>query len=278
MAPYDRGWNQSDIDFSSSRRSAGRNYGTDYRGDYGAGPGDFRPEYGGTGRTGFPDPYAGAYGGVRSDAHLPGWGDSSRERGLSGFGTGGGSYDVNYRSGRPARGRYDRGYGQGQQGRSSDADRVRASQIMTEDPETVTPDTKVADVAKKMRDLDVGIIPVVDNEENRRLQGVITDRDLTVRVLAEGKDGKMKVSDCMSTDLEAVNKNDTVRHILDVMKRERVRRLPVTDRDGRLVGIIAQADLVVDYAGLNRQRETEVEEAIERVSEPAGPGRGGRVY
>jgi CBS-domain-containing membrane protein len=58
---------------------------------------------------------------------------------------------------------------------------------------------------------------------------------------------------------------------MNLMKREQVRRIPVTDLEGNLVGIIAQADLVVDYAGLDLERETEVEEVIERISEPARP-------
>lgn len=153
----------------------------------------------------------------------------------------------------------------------SDADRVRARDIMTDDPEFVTPDTTIADVAKRMRDLDVGILPVVDDQESRRLRGVVTDRDLAIRVLAAGKDGKAKVRDYMTEQVETVNQNDTVHRVLDVMRRERVRRVPVTDREGRLVGIIAQADLAVSYAGLDIQRETEVEELIERISEPARP-------
>lgn len=160
------------------------------------------------------------------------------------------------------------------QTRMSDADRVRASEVMTADPETVTADTAVADVARLMRDLDVGVIPVVDSEENGELQGVVTDRDLVVRVLADGKASRTRVSSCMSSDVVTVRETDSVHDVLDAMKRERVRRIPVTDGQGRLVGIISQADLAVNYAGLDLQRETEVEEAIERISEPARPTRG----
>ena len=153
---------------------------------------------------------------------------------------------------------------------------MRAAEIMTETPETVTPDSSVADAAKRMKELNVGIIPVVESEQSRRLKGVITDRDITIRVLAEGKDGKAKVSDCMTSDVETVNKNDSVRDVLRVMQREQVRRVPVIDRENRLVGIIAQADLAVDYAEDHRGREVRVEEAIERISEPAHPRRGGQ--
>jgi CBS domain-containing protein len=142
---------------------------------------------------------------------------------------------------------------------------------MTENPECVTPNATLADAAKKMRDLDVGIIPVVDSDQNRRLRGVITDRDIAVRAVAEGKDIKStKVSDCMTDDVETVNKNDMVRDVMNVMKREQVRRVPVTDREGRLVGIIAQADVALDitddHGGAHLFADT-----VERISEPGHP-------
>jgi CBS domain-containing protein len=146
---------------------------------------------------------------------------------------------------------------------------VRVAEIMTEEPDAVTVNTTVAVAARKMKDLDVGIIPVVDNLEDRHLRGVITDRDLAIRVLAEGRDGKTKVSSCMTTDVETCGKYDTVADVVDVMRSERVRRVPITDDDGRLVGIVAQADLAVRYAGVDFDREIEIEEAIERISEPA---------
>jgi CBS domain-containing protein len=159
------------------------------------------------------------------------------------------------------------GWGRGGAGRSP-----RAADIMTENPEAVTPETSLVEVARRMRDLDVGIIPVVDDLSEYRLQGVITDRDIAVRAAAEGKDpAKATVRDHMTRDVATVNEGSEMREVFSVMKREQVRRVPVTDREGRLVGIIAQADLAVDYAGLDLQREREVEEVIERVSEPARP-------
>jgi CBS domain-containing protein len=276
-----------------------------YGGEYGE-RGGRQGRWGGGG-PGAGDRSAGRLGGMRSDAGATRWdrfpgeegwfgegyagypgGDvrsqpgGFRGRGAQGFdrersGVGyaeefgsryGGYGDIGFVPGRGD----EEGAGYSQQ-RGGDADRTRVREIMTEDPESVTPDTTVVDVAKKMRDLDVGMIPVVDSAENRRLKGVITDRDLAVRVLAAGKDGKVKVSEYMTEQVETVNKNDTVREVFNVMKREQVRRVPVTDREGRLVGIIAQADLAVDYAGLDLQRETEVEEVIERISEPGRPRR-----
>lgn len=179
-------------------------------------------------------------------------------------------YDRGGLEGRGGRGMGRGGQDAGRQRAGSDADRILAWQIMTEDPTTVTADTTLAVAAQLMRELDVGVIPVVDDDEGGRLAGVITDRDMVVRALAEGKGGKETVGDHMSADVTSVAPGDSVRDVLDVMKHERVRRVPVTDDDGRLVGIISQADLAVSYAGLDVVRETEVEEAIERISEPRG--------
>jgi CBS domain-containing protein len=155
---------------------------------------------------------------------------------------------------------------------TGDVDRIRAADIMTRNPEVMTADTSLADVARRMRELDVGVMPIVDSEESLRLQGIITDRDIAVRAAAEGMDMKKTAAgEIMTAAVETVEENDHVRDVFAVMKRARVRRVPVINAGGRLVGIIAQADLAVTYAGLDLQRETEVEEVIERISEPARP-------
>ncbi|MQA89294.1 MAG: CBS domain-containing protein [Gemmatimonas sp.] len=157
--------------------------------------------------------------------------------------------------------------------RSDERHRMRASEIMTGDPQVVTPEAMVSEAATLMRDLDVGIIPVVDGSDKWRLKGVITDRDIAVRAVAEGKDGNLNVGDCMTHRVRCVNKNDSVRDVMRVMRQEQVRRVPVIDREGRLVGIIAQADLAVDYASRDRDREREVGSVVETISEPAHPER-----
>ncbi|HEX8211905.1 MAG TPA: CBS domain-containing protein [Longimicrobium sp.] len=154
--------------------------------------------------------------------------------------------------------------GQGQAKRGAE----RARDIMTENPEAVTPSTTLGEVARRMAELDVGILPVVDDPEVRRLRGVVTDRDLVVRGMARGLGDSATVAECMTPNVSTVNRNASVRQVMDVMRREQVRRVPVTDGEGRLVGIIAQADLAVHYAGLDPEREIEVEEVLERISEP----------
>jgi CBS domain-containing protein len=144
----------------------------------------------------------------------------------------------------------------------------RARDIMTENPEAVTPSTTLGEVARRMAELDVGILPVVDDPEVRRLRGVVTDRDLVVRGMARGLGDSATVAECMTPNVSTVNRNASVRQVMDVMRREKVRRVPVTDGEGRLVGIIAQADLAVHYAGLDPERQIEAEEVLERISEP----------
>jgi CBS domain-containing protein len=150
--------------------------------------------------------------------------------------------------------------------------RLRAADLMTENPECVTPDVSLADAARKMRDLDVGIIPVVESDGNRRLRGVITDRDIAIRAVADGRDANStRVSEVMTTNVETCNKNDPVQNVLRLMEREQVRRVPITDREGRLVGIIAQADVAT---GLDEDRsEHRIADTLERISEP-GQGEG----
>lgn len=221
---------------------------------------DFSSGRGGMNRGG------GGYGGGRG-----GYG-GGQGYGQQGFGgrQGGGAYGGGgrggYGGGRGGFGGGQQGYGQ-QQGGGDELRRMRAADIMTENPEVVTPEATLADAARKMRDLNVGIIPVVESEQNRRLRGVITDRDITIRAVAEGRDATSTlVSDVMTKDVETCNKNDSVQNVLQLMEREQVRRVPITDREGRLVGIVAQADVATDLdsdAGSRRVADT-----LERISEP----------
>ena len=208
----------------------------------------------------------GGYGGMRDYGTGPGGGYGGGSGYESGMGSDWGARDTGL------------GGGSGRGGGSQQQDetrRLRAVDIMTENPECVTPDSTLADAAMKMRDLDVGIIPVVDSEQGRRLKGVVTDRDITIRAVAEGMDARStKVMEVMTTEVESCNKNDTVGDILRVMEREQVRRVPITDREGRLVGIVAQADVVRD---LDSERgEHRVNDTIEHISEPTRGGGMGR--
>ena len=204
------------------------------------------------------------YGGGRPPLYGQG---GAADRGL-GFGRGG-EYgtDNGWVTGSGPGGGQARGGAQGTRGGAGRGPE-RARDIMTENPEAVTPLTALGEVAKRMAELDVGILPVVDDLEVMRLRGVVTDRDLVVRGMAHGLGAGATVAECMTANVSTVNRNASIRQVMDVMRREQVRRVPVVDGEGRLVGIIAQADLAVGYAGLDPQREMEVEEVLERISEP----------
>jgi CBS domain-containing protein len=114
--------------------------------------------------------------------------------------------------------------------------------LMTSDPKVVEPDKPVAEAAKLMKAEDVGIVPIVDDQN--RLVGTITDRDITVRVVAEEKDPKSTtVSEIASQSLITVDPQQDLHEALRLMAQHQVRRLPVVEEDGRLVGIVAQADV-----------------------------------
>ena len=112
---------------------------------------------------------------------------------------------------------------------------------MTSNPKTVTSDQTVVDAAKIMKQEDAGVVPIVDGD---RLVGVITDRDITITVIAEGKDPQSTtVTEIASRDLVTVDPQQDLDEALRLMAQHQVRRLPVVEEDGRLVGILAQADV-----------------------------------
>ena len=113
--------------------------------------------------------------------------------------------------------------------------------LMTSNPCSIDSDKSVAYAAKMMRDENVGLAPIV---EGNRLIGTVTDRDIAVRVVAEGKDPEStKVTEIASTALVTVDPRQDLDEALRLMTQHQVRRLPVVEEDGRLVGVIAQADV-----------------------------------
>ena len=119
---------------------------------------------------------------------------------------------------------------------------MKARDIMTANPRTVTPDDSVGRAAEIMREADVGVVPVVEDAGSMRLAGIVTDRDLALRIVAEGRDSSATVREVMSSGLKTVRPDDDLDRVTELMKTEQVRRIPVCDGD-RLVGIIAQADV-----------------------------------
>jgi CBS domain-containing protein len=114
-------------------------------------------------------------------------------------------------------------------------------EAMTSNPCAIEADRSVAYAAKMMKQEDVGLAPIV---ENGRLVGALTDRDIVVRVVAEGKDpDTVSVRDVSSENLVTVDPQQNLDEALGLMARYQVRRLPVVEEDGRLVGVLAQADV-----------------------------------
>lgn len=117
-----------------------------------------------------------------------------------------------------------------------------------------------------MHDLDVGIVPVVDNPRSKPLVGVITDRDITVRRVGKKHGSGCSVKDHMTREhLDTVHADDDAGAVIALVEREQVRRVPVVSDDDRLEGIIAQADLATK---LGPGAPLQVEEVFERVSVP----------
>jgi CBS domain-containing protein len=145
---------------------------------------------------------------------------------------------------------------------------MNAGDLMTSHPRVLTADETVTRAATLMRDLGIGCLPVVDDLERLRPIGLITDRDIVVRCVAQGHVQGCRVGEHMTPGtLDTVTKEADVAEVMSLMERDQVRRILVTD-EGRLVGIIAQADLALKDGPLDPVR---VEQVLERVSAPAVP-------
>jgi CBS domain-containing protein len=113
-------------------------------------------------------------------------------------------------------------------------------EVMTPAPETIQADRPASEAAKKMKEADAGMIPVMDNGN---LLGTVTDRDIALRVVAEGRDAQSTtVGEIASRDIVTVQPDDDLDDALQKMAKHQVRRLPVVE-DGRLIGVVAQADV-----------------------------------
>ena len=143
---------------------------------------------------------------------------------------------------------------------------MKIQEIMTKDPACVTPGTTVRDVAQLMQREDTGAVPVVDGGDTRRLVGMITDRDIAIRVVAEGRDGETRVSEVMSAGrMATVTADDSVDDAMERMADEQVRRIPVVDERGTLLGIVSQADVV-----RKAKDDSKAERTVEEISRPSG--------
>jgi CBS domain-containing protein len=123
----------------------------------------------------------------------------------------------------------------------------------------VTPDTPVAEIARRMRDQDIGAVPVVEND---RMIGMVTDRDIAVRCVASGNVEAATARTTMSPRVLYCYEDQSVGDILENMAKQQVRRMPVVNRDKRLVGVVSLGDL-------SRKSQRKAGESLKEISEPA---------
>ncbi|MGE5464560.1 MAG: CBS domain-containing protein [Syntrophothermus sp.] len=121
---------------------------------------------------------------------------------------------------------------------------TKCSEVMTRNPVCARPEDTVASVARLMKENDIGPVPIVDNHNAKKLVGIVTDRDLAIHVVAEGRDPQTtQVSEVMTTDVITCRDDDDIETALDAMSTHQLRRIPVVDDGNMLLGIIAQADI-----------------------------------
>lgn len=145
---------------------------------------------------------------------------------------------------------------------------MKANDLMTKNPACVTPQTTAQEAASLMEREDVGSLPVVDSRDSMRLTGIVTDRDLALRVLGKGLPASTLISSVMSSDnLACVRAEDDLDKVEELMAKHQVRRVPVVDQNNCILGVIAQADLARELHAVGRKDFGKV------VQEISAPGR-----
>ena len=140
---------------------------------------------------------------------------------------------------------------------------TRVADIMSTDVTVVEPQQSLRAAAQLMKDLDVGVLPVCNG---KRLLGMLTDRDIAIRAVAEGlSPDSTCVSDVMTPDVDYCTDDQDVEEVLRQMGDKQLRRLPVIDAERRLVGIVSLGDLAA-------REGSDIDEAVRAISEPGGPG------
>jgi CBS domain-containing protein len=139
---------------------------------------------------------------------------------------------------------------------------MRVSQSMTRNVEVVHPDDSIAEAAQLMSQFDIGSLPVAEND---RLIGMLTDRDIVIRAVARGLGPDTAIRAVMSTDVKYCFEDQSIEEVIENMAAIQVRRLPVINRDKRLVGIVSLGDLALEEG-----TEEEAGKALKGVSRPGG--------
>ena len=142
---------------------------------------------------------------------------------------------------------------------------MKCSEVMTSNPRFCLPTDTAFEAAQLMKSEDVGPIPIVTDAESKKLVGIVTDRDLVLKVVAEGLDPKStRLQDVMSTDLFTGRSDEDADKAIELMQEHQVRRIPVVDDSGWLVGIISQADVATRIDEPDKTADT-----VEEISKAA---------
>lgn len=140
---------------------------------------------------------------------------------------------------------------------------MKVQELMTKKPACATPDMDLSKVARMMDEYKVGSIPVVENKDTLKLIGVVTDRDIVTRTVAQGKNPlELNVKAIMSAPVISVKPEDDVLEVARLMQQHMIRRVPVTDRSGMLCGMVAQADIAL------RTTDQTTADVVQSVSKP----------
>ena len=148
---------------------------------------------------------------------------------------------------------------------------MQVQKIMTSNPACVTPEDTARDAARLMKERNCGCLPVVENQSSMRLVGVVTDRDLALRALGEGKGADTAIAQLMSPDPSCCSPDTDLREVERIMAERQVRRVPVVDSSGRCAGMVSQADLALSEGEAVSDRE--IARTVERISEPSSAPR-----
>ena len=142
---------------------------------------------------------------------------------------------------------------------------MRIRHVMTKDPRCCVPSDFSVKAASIMRDEHAGIVPVIESEHHRRIVGVVTDRDLCMNIVAEGRDPEtVSVDECMTTAVVTCSPNDSVERVTELMRENQIRRVPVVNESCELQGIVSLGD-VVERA---TPKTTQTHETLKCVSAP----------
>jgi CBS domain-containing protein len=141
---------------------------------------------------------------------------------------------------------------------------MTCAELMTPAPTCCQPQHTVAEAAELMEREDVGLVPVVDGEK-AKLIGVITDRDIVLKVVAGGRDPRATaVSEVMTADPASCLPQESIEFVMELMATRQVRRIPIVDKDGGIVGIVAQADIATRLSS-----DAQTGQVVQAISEPA---------